>query len=179
MGFCIPDGVPAIVPVVAILRDQFIALYASYGNIKRERRALVMVAVDIELDPISIKTITARHSFNYVLRFSIVTPHPYVQKPVVVDDLELGLIAGWGIFVWAVFYKIACPIHDFPSRVVELTVDYWRFLAIYFFCCVNFFGNKIRRRFWLFRLLGRKVQNCKHKDKRKAGGSSHVNQLFD
>ncbi len=74
-----------------------------------------MVAVDIDLDPVAGKTVTAVHAAHDRVGRRIVAAIRYVEKFFVVEDLEAGGLGGSVAFMGLPLGEFAAPRHSIPG----------------------------------------------------------------
>ena len=118
-----PKGVPAVVPVVAVVTDKFITAYAAGGGGERKAGAFVVETVEIDLNPVAGKIIAAAEPRLDLVRVGIEGAPSDVEVAIVVEDLKGGFLAHRVDVAGLALVEAGTPFHLLPGRVVERAVD--------------------------------------------------------
>ena len=124
----VPDRVPGGVPLgLAVAQDE-VDLAAAGGEVELEAGALVVVAVEADADHVDrvLLEVVAAAGVAVHLRRVVEGADRDVDVPVVVQDLDLGLLRGVGALDRHVLAVVARPLALLPRLVVEAAVDHRR-----------------------------------------------------
>ncbi len=89
-----PNGIPALILIVPVVRFKYICLDTRCGDQKAESGAFIKIAIDKNRDPIPLKAIAPRKAFFYLIRFAVVATDAYIEEVLVIKYFKCGLMIG-------------------------------------------------------------------------------------
>jgi hypothetical protein len=125
----LPDGIPVevgIVVPVAVVHGHRVALDPGGVDAEAEGRAVVVEAVEADLDRVPVDVVTAGHAPLDPPRFGVGRLDGDEQAVVVIEDLEGGRLGRGLAFIRLPLDKAAFPGDLLPGGIVDAAVDLGR-----------------------------------------------------